>query len=113
MTPLYEDLQLALMQERDIRELAILDPVLINRARDRINALPAEHERGVLVDLMVDLEALRIHKIMGMAHRDLTRNQPPDLEGAQEPEIELYHATQAALQRCADLLDVDLKGDGE
>lgn len=110
MTPLYEDLQLALMQERDIRELAILDTIMLDRVRARIKDQGDMHEKEILADLLTDLQVLRIDKMVRMAYKDSVQDQVPDLEGAQEAEIELYLAVRKNLEKCAELLGVNLNG---
>lgn len=115
MTFLSDDLAIALKTERDFRGLGELDITLITRVRNRIQELGVDecHERWSLVDLLTDLLVLRIEKITRLAYRDLTENRDPDMNCAQQEEIELYEAIRGSIARCAERLGVDLRSDGE
>jgi len=101
----------ALGHERDIRELAVLDPDLLDRVRSCINARGNTIEAEILLDRLEDLAALRIHKLIGLATQHFGDTDLPDLEGATDPETELYSAIVAALKRCAEQLCMG-PGDG-
>ena len=103
-TSVRQALDEALGHERDIRELAVLDPDLLDRVRSCIKARGNTIEAEVLLDGLEDLAALRIHKLIGLATQYFGDTCPPDLEGATAPETELYHAIVAALQRCVEQL---------
>jgi len=111
MIPLSEDMQLALMQERDIRDLADLDTGLIRNVRDMIQELPeGSPERDCLVDYFTDLINNRIDKITRM----VLNGKPIDPECAQKEEIELYTVIKENLDQCAEKLGVTFnRGDQE
>lgn len=110
MIPYSEDLELALLQERDISEIAELDTGLIENARNTIRELPEDSpERGCLIDYLTDLVETRIWKIMRLVHR----NQPIDTECAQAEEIQLYDTIRESREECARKLGIDLNRGGE
>jgi len=99
-----QSLDIALRAERDIRELTVLDPELLDKVRSCIKTQGDIVEGEILLDGLEDLAALRIHKLVKMAMRDFGDTDPPDLVGATIPEIEMYKAIVAALQRCVEQL---------
>lgn len=111
MIPLSEDMQLALMQERDIRDLADIDTGLIRNVRDMIQELPeGSPERDCLVDYFTDLINNRIDKITRM----VLNGKPIDPECAQKEEIELYTVIKENVEHCAEKLGVTFnRGDQE
>lgn len=111
MIPLSEDMQLALMQERDIRDLADLDAGMIQNVRNMIQELPeGSPERDCLVDYLTDLVTTRIDKIT----RIVLSGKPLDPECAQKEEIELYTTIKTNLEKTAKELGVTFnRGDQE
>ncbi len=111
MIPLSEDMQLALMQERDTRDLADLDAGMIQNVRNTIKELPeGTPERDCLVDYLTDLVTTRIDKIT----RIVLNGKPIDPECAQKEEIELYTVIKENLDQCAEKLGVTFnRGDQE
>lgn len=108
MTPIAEDLELAIMQERDIQDLAELDRDLIPRTREIIKELPEDSpERDCLIEKLEDLAETRIYKILRFAFR----NDP--IECAVLAEITLYNEIRKSLEKCARELGVNLNGGGE
>jgi len=107
MTPIAEDLELAIMRERDIRDLAELDWNLIVRAREIIRELPEDSpERDRLIEKLEDLTEIRIHKILRFAFR----NDPIDC--ALQAEITLYDEIRKSRDNCGRELGVNLNGGG-
>lgn len=111
MIPLSEDMQLALMQERDTLDLADIDTGLIPNVRNMIQELPeGSPERDCLVDYFTDLINNRIDKITRM----VLNGKPIDPECAQKEEIELYTVIKENLGQCAEKLGVTFnRGDQE
>lgn len=110
MIPLSEDMQLALMQERDTRDLADLDKGLIQNVRNMIKELPeGTPERDCLVDYIADLINNRIDKITRM----VLNGKPIDPECAQKEEVELYTVIKENVEHCAEKLGVELNRGGD
>ncbi len=117
MTLHTDEVRVYIHQEADIRELTDLDQDLIDRVRARIRMVFEDSDRDqdavdeaeMLMDLLTELTAQRIEKILVMALRDLWEDRDPCLDGLLASEKELYFAARASIGSCAERLGVQLQ----